>query len=116
MTGSALVFDEVVSDLTRRGLAGADESRVEPLVNRENGRPDGLVVDTVLERVLAVVRDREVLSPADIGEVRRLMAGVQARRALLYVPLGSDISNPVRLLASLSKIRIVPVPSVGPGR
>jgi hypothetical protein len=116
MTGSALVFDEVVFDLTRRVMAEADESRVEPLVNQESGRPDGLVVDTALERVLAVVRNREVLSPADIGEVRRLMAGVQARRALLYVPFGSDISNPVKLLASLSRIRIVPVPSVGAGR
>lgn len=116
MTSSVLVFDEVVSDLTRSVMAGADESRVEPLVNHENGRPDGLVVETDRERVVAVVRERDVLSPADIGEVRRLMAGVQARRAILYVPLASDISNPVRLLASLSKIRIVQVPSVGSGR
>ncbi len=116
MTSSTLVLDEVASALAGRALAGADGTRIEPLVNRETGHSDGLLVQTPLERVVAVTRNQPVLSLSDVSAVRRLMARAQARRALLYVPVGIEIANPVMLLASLSRIRIVQVTVADPDR
>lgn len=78
-----------------------------PVMDHETGLPDGLLAETFLERVMIFSRKEEVLSLSDVGRLRRAMARVQARRALLYVPVETFISNPVMLLATLSKIRIV---------
>ncbi len=101
------VFDELVSQIANQTFSGTDGARMVPVMDHETGLPDGLLAETFLERVMIFSRKEEVLSLSDVGRLRRAMARVQARRALLYVPVETFISNPVMLLATLSKIRIV---------
>lgn len=107
MGASSLVFDELVSRMASKTVAGVDESRVEPIFDSEKGRQDGLLVESSLERVVVFAREQEALSLSDVSYVRRVMTRTQARRALLYVPVGTSIPNAVMLLATLSKIEIV---------
>lgn len=107
MGASGLVFDELVSRIARKAVAGAGGSRTEPIVDRENGGQEGILVESPLERVLIFSRVQPILSLSDLSRMRRMMARTQARRALLYVPLETGITNPVMLMATLSKIQIV---------
>ncbi|MBI4401568.1 MAG: hypothetical protein HY581_08045 [Nitrospirae bacterium] len=114
MGTSGLVFDELVSQIASKAVAGVDESRTEPVIDRDNGRQDGLLVESSLERVVVFSRKQATLSLSDISHLRRMMARAQARRALLYVPLETTVSNPVMLLATLSKIEIVRLAAAAP--
>ena len=115
MGASSLVLDELMSRMASQALADVDESHLEPIFDRENGRQDGLLVESSLERVVVFAREQEALSLSDVSYVRRAMTRTQARRALLYVAAGTSIANAVMLLATLSKIEIVrlaePAPS-----
>jgi hypothetical protein len=80
---------------------------MEPLLDLERGSGDGFLIESSLERVVVVGQDRPILSLADVSYVRRMMIRARARRGLLYVPVWTTIPNPVRLLATLSKIEII---------
>ena len=116
MAVSGLVFDELMSRIARTGMGGVDESRTEPIIDRNNGQWNGLLVETSLERVAVFCRELESLALADVSQVRHTMIHAQARRALLYVPGKTTISNPVMLLATLSKIQIVRLAEEDPAR
>lgn len=109
MTPAVAVLDEIVAKVFSRSVEEADEARMEPMVNPESGRPEGMVLHTLLERVAIFVRAQDTLSLADISAMRRALARVQARRGYLYVLSQTVIQEPVMLLATLSKIRIVRV-------
>lgn len=116
MATTSLVFEELVSQLASRAVAGLEESKVEPVIDRENGQQDGFLVELPLERVILVSREQQALSLSDVSHVRRVMTRAHARRAVLYVPVETTISNPVMLLATLSKIQIVHLTEAGPGQ
>lgn len=109
MAHSAPVLEEVVAQMTTRRLDAGEGARVEPLINPETGQPDGMLLESFLERVALFFRAQDSLSLADISQLRRAMARGQARRAYLYVLTNTYIQNPVMLLATLSKIRIIRV-------
>ena len=107
MGASSLVFDALKSRMAGQTSADVDGSHIEPIFDQENGRQDGLLVESTLERVVVIAREQETLSLSDVSYVRRAMTRTQARRALLYVAMGTSIANAVMLLATLSKIEIV---------
>ena len=107
MGASSLVFDDLVAYVASKAVTGTDGAPVQPIVDKDNGKRTGLLVEAPLERVVVCGREQDVLSLADVNYVRRVIARSQARRAILYVPSDTDIPNPVMLLAKLSKIEIV---------
>jgi hypothetical protein len=109
MAVSEIVFQELVTQLASKSMADLDEPRMEPVINMENGQQEGVLLETSLERVAVFCHPKAELELADVAHVRRIMARVQARRALLYVPVETTIPNPVMLLATLSRIRVVRV-------
>lgn len=109
MTHAVAVLDEVVANVFNRSAEEAGQARVEPLVNPETGEQEGMVLHTLLERIAVFVRARETVSLADISAMRRALARARARRGCLYVLSQTVIQQPVMLLATLSKIRIVRV-------
>jgi hypothetical protein len=112
MGASAFVVEELASRIASKLKSGSDESRVTPIYNKDTQDCDGLLVESALERIMVFGRERP-LSLSDISEMRRLMTRQQARRALLYVPNGMFISNPIMLLATLSKIQVVRLADLG---
>lgn len=115
MAHSAPVLEEVITRMTNRDGDAGEGARVEPLINPETGQTDGMLVESFLERIALFFRAQGSLSLADISQVRRAMARGQARRAYLYVLANTSIQNPVMLLATLSKIRIIRVEVPDPG-
>lgn len=108
MSTTTAAFGEVLTQVARRAVCSDDdESRMEPLLDPDRGREDGLLIESSLERVVVLGRDGPILSLADVSYVRRMMIRARARRGLLYVPAWTTIPNPVRLLATLSKIEII---------
>ena len=106
MDGSALLFNELMPHVVTKAVGMGEEARVHPIMDRERGRHDGVLVESALERVAVFTRAHRELALSDISDLRRLMRQAQVRRALLCVPLQMIISNPVMLLATLSKIEI----------
>jgi hypothetical protein len=103
-----VAFGEVLTQVARQAVCrDDDESRMEPLLDLDHGWGDGFLIESSLERVVVVGRDGPILSLADVSHVRRMMIRARARRGLLYVPVWTTIPNPVRLLATLSKIKII---------
>lgn len=115
MTHAVAVLDEVVDKVFNRSVEKADRARREPLVHPETGQPEGIVLHTALERVAIFVRAQETLSLADVSSMRRALARAQARRGYVYVLSHTVVQEPVMLLATMSKIRIVRVepPALG---
>ena len=107
MPATSMVFDEVLPHLADRGVCQDDESRMEPLVDPNDGREAGLLIESPFGRLVVTKWDEPVLSLGEVSHVRQMMIRARARRALLYVPLQTTIANPVMLLATLSKIEIV---------
>lgn len=107
MPATSMVLDEVLPYLAGRGVCQDAESRMEPLVDPNDGREAGLLIESPFGRLVVTKRDEPVLSLGDVSHVRQMMIRARARRALLYVPLQTTIANPVMLLATLSKIEIV---------
>lgn len=107
MGASTLVFNELVSRIAEKAAAETRNARLEPIREWGNGRTDGYLVESSLERVVVIAREQDILTLADVSAVRRAMTRAQARRALLYIPLTAIVPNPVMLLATLSKIEIV---------
>jgi hypothetical protein len=103
MGASSFVVEELASRIAGKLV---DESRITPIIDNQTRDCDGLLVESSLERLMVFGREQP-LSLTDIGHMRRVMARVQARRALLYVPTEMTIPNPITLLATLSKIQIV---------
>jgi hypothetical protein len=79
-----------------------DEVRFEAIV--DNGHEAGVLVHSPLERVALFIWSEPTLQLSDISRLRRLMRRTQARRAVLYVPIGITVPSPVSLMAALSKI------------
>ncbi len=109
MTHSSALLDEVVSQVTHRAVQSAHGTNAIPLINAETGEPDGLLLQSLLERVAIFVRAQDVLSLADVSGLRRAMTRAQARRAYVYVLASTNVQKPVLLLATLSKIRLIRV-------
>ncbi len=109
MTRPTLVLDELVSQVANRTVQGSEGTRTEPLLNPDSGQPEGMLMESLLERVAIFVRAQDSLSLDDISYVRRSMARAQARRAYLYVLSETNVQQPIMLLATLSKIQIVRV-------
>ena len=78
-----------------------DEVRFEAIV--DNRHEEGVLVPP-LERVALFIWSESTLRLSDISRLRRLMRRTQARRAVLYVPIGVTVPGPVSLMAALSKI------------
>jgi hypothetical protein len=112
MGASAFVVEELASRIASRLVEGAEESRITPVL--DTGSPDcaGLLIESPLERIMVFGREHG-MSLSDVSHMRRVMAKVQARRALLYVPTDAAIPNPIALLATLSKIQIVRLTDLG---
>jgi hypothetical protein len=106
MGASTFVVEELASRVASKLIGGSDESRITPIFNKDNPQCDGLLVEASLERIVVFGREQPMCL-SDIGQMRRIMARVQARRALLYVPTDLAIPNPIMLLATLSKIQII---------
>jgi len=79
-----------------------DEVRFEAIV--DNGQEVGVLAHSPLERVALFIWSEPILRLSDISRLRRLMRRTQARRAVLYVPIGITVPGPVSLMAALSKI------------
>ncbi len=109
MSQPALVLDEVVSRVSDRTVEGGEGTRIEPILDPQSGQPEGMVMESLLERVAIFVRAQDSLSLDDISHVRRSMARAHARRADVYVLTKTNVQKPIMLLATLSKIRIVRV-------
>ena len=109
MAYSAPVLEEVVSKVAHQSMPVDRDTRTSLLFNSETGETDGLLLESLLERVAVFVRAQDTLSLADVSSLRRTMAQGQARRADLYVLMSTTIQKPVMLLATLSKIRILRV-------
>ncbi len=109
MTHPTLVLDELVSQVAKRTVEGHHDGRVEPLSNPDTGESDGMLIESLLERVVMFVRAPGSLSLADVSHVRRSMARAQARPAYVYVPNRTNVQKQIMLLATLSKIHIVKV-------
>lgn len=107
MSSRGLVLNEYVSKVAYQAVARAGESTLLPIIDQQNGEPEGVLVASSLERIVVCGREQAVLSLADIKTVQRTMTRVQARRAVLYVPAEMMIPSPVMLLATLSKIDVV---------
>jgi hypothetical protein len=112
MGASAFVVEELASRIASRLLGGAEESRITPVLDKDARDCDGLLIESPLERIMVFGREQAV-ALSDVSHMRRVMAKVQARRALLYVPINTAIPNPVTLLATLSKIQIVKLTDLG---
>lgn len=107
MSARGLVLNEYVSQVAYQAVARAGESTLLPIVDQQNGEPEGVLVASTLERIVVCGRERAVLTLEDIKAVQRTMARVRARRAVLYVSAETTVPNHVMLLAALSKIDIV---------
>lgn len=105
MTGT--IDQELVARLASDAVAGTEPPTVEPIVDESSGRQEGLLLESPWERVIVSYLEASALELSDVSHLRRVMARVQARRALLYVPHDTQVANPVMLLATLSKIQIV---------
>ena len=113
MASRGLPLDEYV--VRAAHLTMSTDARVQPIMDQHNVQQDGLLVESLLERVVVCGREQATLSFADVSSVRRTMSRMQARRAVLYIQADATVSNPVMLLASLSKIDIVrmsPAPQI----
>ncbi|HEX3203660.1 MAG TPA: hypothetical protein VHQ67_02835 [Nitrospiraceae bacterium] len=84
------------------GVVGRDEVRFEAIV--DNGHEQGVLVESPLERVALFIWREPSLRLSDISRLRWIMRRIQARRAVLYVPIGITVPGPVSLMAALSKI------------
>ncbi len=105
-------FDDVSTHLEEQVSHAFTEARVGPILEWDDWRGEGVLVESFLERVMVVMLNHDALTLSDISAMRRTMMRLQARRAILYVPTQAAISNPVMLLASLSKIQILrPAPA-----
>lgn len=109
MTYAAAVLDQVVGKVLTAAVNGEEEARCEPIVNPGDGRPEGMVVQSPLERVAIFVKAQDALSLGDLSALRRSLARAQARRGYVYVLSQTAIQKPVMLLATLSNLRIVRV-------
>ncbi|MEW6543680.1 MAG: hypothetical protein AB1411_08715 [Nitrospirota bacterium] len=107
MSAHSLVLEEKALQVAEQAAAQFDGARVEPILNWDQERPAGFLIDSFLERIAVVVCERKELLLRDVRTIRQAMARAQARRVLLYVPDDMVIPNPVMLLAALSKIEIV---------
>lgn len=116
MRPTTLLFDELAPHVATKAVTESDESRVEPIINPEDGREEGVLVQSSLERVAVFVRKQAELTLADVTHLRRAMRRVQARRSLLCVPTSMTIPNPVLLLATLSKIEVIRLGPAEPTR
>lgn len=109
MAHTTFALDDLVSNVVSATGARGDRARVVPLIDPATSQREGVVLESVLERVAVFQRVQDSLSLADISHMRRAMARAQVPRAYLYIPLTAEIQKPVQLLATLSKIRIVRV-------
>lgn len=107
MSSRGLVLNEYVSKVAYQAVAKAGESTLLPIIDQQNGEPEGILVASSLERIVVCGREQAALSLVDVKAVQRTMVRVRARRAVVYVPAETMIPNPVMLLATLSKIDIV---------
>jgi hypothetical protein len=112
MGASAFVVEELASRIASKLISGSEESRVTPVYNAETQDCDGLLIESSLERIMVFGRERAI-SLGDVSHMRHVMARAQARRALLYVSSDLFISNPIMLLATLSKIQVVRLTDLG---
>lgn len=103
----SLALDELGPHMEEQAPGVLAESRIEPVLDWDDWRGEGRLVESFLERVVVVTLNHDTLALSDISAMRRAMVRAQARRAILYVPLQTAISNPVMLLATLSKIQIL---------
>ena len=108
MAQTALALDDVVSQVASHTFRG-DDVHTATLLDPETGHADGMLVESLLERIAIFVHAQDSLSLSDLSHVRRVMARAQARRAYLFVLATTAVQKPVELLATLSKIRIVRV-------
>jgi hypothetical protein len=79
-----------------------EDVRFEAIV--DNGHDEGVLVHSPLERAALFIWEEPTLRLSDIRRLRGLMRRTQARRAVLYVPVGMTVPGPVSLMAALSKI------------
>jgi hypothetical protein len=112
MGASTFVVEELASRIASKLVGGNEESRITPVLDKETQDCDGLLIESPLERIMVFGREQG-MSLSDVSHMRRVMAKVQARRALLYVPTDTSIPNPIALLATLSKIQIVRLADLG---
>jgi hypothetical protein len=110
----SVILDEVLPHLASHGIHQDDEPRMEPLLDPGSGEEDGILLEAGFGRMVVVRRDEPVLSLRGVSHVRQMMVRARARRALLYVPLQTVVTNPVMLLATLSHIEIVRLAPAGP--
>jgi len=103
----SLVLDDLGSHMEEQAPGALSEPSVEPIQDWDDWRGEGRLVKSILERVVVVTLNHDILALSDVSAIRRAMVRAQARRAVLYVPLQAAISNPVMLLATLSKIQIM---------
>ena len=107
MPASTLTFEDVLPRIAEKGVARDVDSHLELLVDPSNGQQAGLLVESTFERVVIAKHDQIELSLEHISRIRQMIVRARARRGLLYVPVDARISNPVMLLATLSRIEIV---------
>ena len=98
---------EQISQMATQHLKTDEGTQIKPLINPDTGRPDGALVESLIERVAVFGRNKETLSIADVSYFKRALAKNQARRGYVYVQEGMAIEKSVMLLATLSHIRIV---------
>jgi hypothetical protein len=89
-------------------LVGSDDLRIETL---DADDAEGVLIESSLERIAVFSWNEDRLSLADVGRLRRTTARVHARRAIVYVRKDAELSIPVLLLATLSKMEILRLPS-----
>lgn len=107
MPASTLTFDDVLPRIAEKGVARDEDSHLEMLIDPSNGQQAGFLVESTFERVVIAKHDQIELSLEHISRIRQMIVRARARRGLLYVPVDARISNPVMLLATLSRIEIV---------
>jgi hypothetical protein len=100
------VLDDTGLHLEGQTTSSATGMRLEPILDEEGGRGEAILVESFLERVIIVTLKHDALALSDINAIRRAMIRAQACRAVLSVPPEATISNPVMLLATLSKIQV----------
>jgi hypothetical protein len=100
------VLDDTVLHLEGQVFNSATQSQLDPILDEEGKRGEAVLVESLLERVIIAALKHDTLVLSDINAMRRAMVRAQACRAVLSVPPHATISNPVMLLATLSKIQI----------
>jgi len=107
MPTTSLTFEDVLPRIAEKGVGRDLDSHVELLIDPSSGQQAGLLVESIFERVVVAKHDQHELSLENVSRMRQMIVRARARRGLLCVPIDAMISNPVMLLATLSRIEIV---------